>query len=177
MATYVALLRGINVAGNTRVSMDGLRKVFADLGHEDVKTYLQTGNIVFTAGGKAAQIAAELEKKVAADLGVSPTVLLRTVAEMSAVLDANPYLDDESDHTKLHVTFLAEKPDAKHRDALTRPDGETAEFQLRGREVFLHCPNGYGRTKLNNSFIEKKLGVRATTRNWKTVAKLCELAG
>jgi uncharacterized protein (DUF1697 family) len=177
MATYVALLRGINVAGNTRVSMDGLRKVFADLGHGDVTTYLQTGNVVFTTGGKAAQVATELEKRITADLGVTPTVLLRTVAEMSEVLSSNPFLDRESDHTKLHVTFLADKPDAEHRDALTRPDGETAEFQLWGREVFLHCPDGYGRTKLNNSFIEKRLGRRATTRNWKTVVKLCELAG
>jgi uncharacterized protein (DUF1697 family) len=175
---YVALLRGINVAGHSRVTMSRLRQTFEKLGHEGVSTYLQSGNVIFrSSSDDPTTLARELAKTIAADLGVSATVLLRTGREMAAVVENNPFLQRENDFTKLHVTFLAESPSVPNLQRLSRPEGESAEFAVLGREVYLHCPDGYGRTKLNNAFVERRLGVAATTRNWKTVSKLHELAG
>src|SRR3712207_3453811 len=101
MTRSVALLRGVNV-GAAQMSMDRLRAVFEDLGHTDVTTYLRTGNVVFTAGGRAAAVAKGLERRIADDLGVETTVLLRTAAELTALVAANPFLDRESDLAKLH---------------------------------------------------------------------------
>jgi uncharacterized protein (DUF1697 family) len=175
---YIALLRGINVAGHSPIGMAALRQTFESLGHEGVTTYLQSGNVIFrSSSDDPTALAGELATAIAADLGVSPRVLLRTWTEIASVVDNNAFLQRERDITKLHVTFLAEFPSLPDRERLKRPDGESANFAVVGREVYLHCPDGYGRTKLNNAFIERRLGVAATTRNWKTVSKLHELAG
>jgi len=157
--------------------MAEVRKVFGDLGYREVQIYLQTGNVVFEhTGGEPDGVAAEVEKHIYDDLGVATTVLLRTEAELAAVLAGNPYLDVVDDLTKLHVTFLAAEPTPALAAALEVPQGETAQFTLAGRDVYLHTPQGYGRTKINNAFLEKQLGVSATTRGWKTVATLADLA-
>jgi uncharacterized protein (DUF1697 family) len=180
-AKYVALLRGVNVAGTNKVKMDELRRLFADLGHTEVGTYLQSGNVVFAAASNGADdragLAADIEKAIADRMGLTVTVLLRTRPELEKVLAANPYLDRETDPAKLPVTFLAEAPDPERAAALSVPAGETGVFTIIGREVYLHTPDGYGRTKLNNAFLERKLGVAATTRNWKSVGALHELLG
>ncbi|WP_106396301.1 DUF1697 domain-containing protein [Actinocorallia populi] len=167
MSRYIALLRGINVGGNTRIGMAALRESFADLGHTEVRTYLQSGNVFFDSARPAESLAEELEVRIAADLGVSTRVLLRTEDELKHVLATHPFRDRE-DPAALHVAFLGETPTA----VLEKPTGEAAEFAAKGREVYLYCPNGYGRTKLNNAFLERRLGVVATTRNWKTVTAL-----
>lgn len=178
MTKYIALLRGINVGGKARVAMKDLRGLFADMGFESVQTYLQSGNVAFGApdGLAPAEVAGGIEKRIESDLGVSVTVLLRTADSLARTLAASPYLDREDDPSKLHVTFLAEAPAAERARRLEVPAGETAEFTLVGDEVHLHVPGGYGRTKLNNAFIERRLGIPATTRNWKTVRALHELA-
>ncbi|MEO3786901.1 DUF1697 domain-containing protein [Actinocorallia sp. B10E7] len=176
MPGYIALLRGINVGGGTRIGMAALRELFADLGHSEVKTYLQSGNVLFTSDRPSEGLAGELENRIAADLGVNARVLLRTGDDLGRVFAGNPFLDRESDPVKLHVTFLEETPTPEQAAKLERPSGETAEFSLEGREVYLHCPDGYGRTKLNNAFLERRLGIAATTRNWKTVTALRDLA-
>ena len=174
---YVALLRGINVGGTTSVAMADLRRVFVDLGLQDVTTYLRSGNVAFGSAAKPARLVADLERAITDGLGRSVTVILRSKDELEAMAADNPFLGQQDDPTKLHVTFLAAKPDAAHRARLDRPAGETGEFVLADRDVFLHCPDGYGRSKLSNAFIEKRLGVAATTRNWKSVLKLRDLAG
>jgi uncharacterized protein (DUF1697 family) len=173
----VALLRGINVAGNTRIGMADLRELLSGLGHTEVATYLQSGNAVFRpAGGGDARTAARLAAEIEARFGVKVSVLLRTGAELGRVLDGNPYPDQEKDPTKLHVTFLEREPAGEQAAPLRIPAGETATYTLAGREVYVHCPDGYGRTKLNNAYLERCLGVPATTRNWKTVKALHEMA-
>jgi uncharacterized protein (DUF1697 family) len=177
MATkYVALLRGVNVAGANKVKMAELRLLFTDIGFSEVSTYLQSGNVVFvdTAEDRA-DLASDLEKAIADRIGLAVTVLLRTRPDLEKVLAANPYLDRETDPAKLPVTFLAEAPDPTRSAALAVPPGETAVFTAVDREVYLHCPNGYGRTKLNNAYLERKLGVAATTRNWNSVTALYDL--
>jgi uncharacterized protein (DUF1697 family) len=176
MKAYAALLRGVNV-GKNKLAMPDLRALLTDLGGQDVRTYLQSGNAVF---GHATTDPAELARAIEyglARLGVSSKVLLRTGKELAGVLAGNPYLEREPDPTKLHVTFLADAPAADRTQRLQAPAGETADFSIAGKEVYLHCPDGYGRTKLNNAFFERRLAQPATTRNWRTVTRLCELAG
>jgi uncharacterized protein (DUF1697 family) len=176
MTRYLALLRAVNV-GKAQVSMPELRKLFEALGHEDVRTHLRTGNVIFTAAGRPrpARLAAELEKRVADDLGVPSTILIRTTDELAKVVAGNPFADSTRDEAKLHVTFLADKPAA---DRIARLDPLPAggeEFSVADRQVYLHCPNGYGRTKLNNANLERRLGVAGTTRTWRVVNALLDM--
>jgi uncharacterized protein (DUF1697 family) len=177
MKTYVALLRGINLGARNKVSMVDLRALLADLGAEDVATYVQSGNVVFRSANNPGKLTDAIEKQIRRDLGLDVTVLVRTQRQLAKLAAANPFAHDVSDPTKLHVTFLADKPDQarvrKLDPTLFKPD----ELRVIGQEVYLHCPNGYGRSKLSNAYFEKQLDVRATTRNWRTVTKLAELAG
>ncbi|HSH58105.1 MAG TPA: DUF1697 domain-containing protein [Acidimicrobiales bacterium] len=178
MTTYVALLRGINVGGREKVAMDDLRRLFTDLGHAEVETYIQSGNVIFRSPvDDASKLAHDIESRMAADLDMAVTVLLRSEDELAQIIADNPFLDSEADQSKLHVTFLADPPSEDRANGLNTPAGEPDELVLAGLEVYLHCPNGYGRTKVNNAYIEKQLGVAATTRGWKTVAKLHTLTG
>lgn len=155
--------------------MTDLQALLIELGGQDVRTYLQSGNAVFGHSMTSqAELAQALEKGLA-ELGVSSRVLLRTGKELAAVLASNPFLADESDPTKLHVTFLAEEPAADRARQLQIPAGETASLGIAGKEIYLHCPDGYGRTKLTNSLLESRLATVATTRNWRTVTALTEL--
>jgi uncharacterized protein (DUF1697 family) len=172
------MLRGINLGGHNRIKMEELQALFVALGHSDVTTYIQSGNIIFKSpGSDPSQLAGAIEERIAQDLGLAVTVLLRTKDELAQVIASNPFIRQRTDPARLHVTFLADAPDPH---LVSRVDGHNAEpdeFQIIGREIYLHCPHGYGRTKLNNAFWERRLGVAATTRNWHTVTKLFQLAG
>jgi len=172
---YVALLRGINVGRHRRISMSDLRRVFEDVGCEDVSTYLQSGNVLFAGKGSGARLASRLERAIHAELAPGVSVLLRSRAELARIASSNPFTGH--DMSKLHVTFLEKRPPAARARALDPELAEPDEFRLRGRELYLHYPNGYGRSKLTNAYFEKQLGVVATTRNWKTVTALAEGAG
>jgi len=175
MTRYVAMLRGVNV-GSRKVAMADLRAVFATLGHKDVSTYIQSGNVVFTAPAAGrGNVARLIEERIAADLGLVVSVILRTSDELAQVIDTNPFLRRGLDLRSLHVTFLAASPDAALVHQLDIPPSPPDEFHLFDREVYLHCPNGYGRTMLNNAFWERRLSVPATTRNWNTVTTLLQL--
>ncbi|MFJ8577299.1 DUF1697 domain-containing protein [Micromonospora sp. NPDC093277] len=176
MTRYAALLRGVNV-GTTRIAMADLRRLVSDLGHEDVKTYLQSGNVVFTSPPTRAEILAEgIERAIASELGLTVPALVRSDAELAAVVDGNPYAGRQDDPTRLLVAFLSAAPARAKVAALTVPGGENVEYAVAGREVFLHYPEGgYGRSKFTNAYLEKKLGVVATTRNWKSVRALRDL--
>lgn len=176
LKTYVALLRGINLGARNKVSMPDLRALFANLGAEDVATYVQSGNVVFRSADSPGKLTEAIEKRIRHDLGLDVTVLLRTQRQLAKVFTANPFADDAVDPTKLHVTFLADKPDRARIRKLDPTLAEPDEFRVIGQEVYLHLPNGYGRSKLSNAYFEKQLDVRATTRNWRTVTKLAELA-
>jgi uncharacterized protein (DUF1697 family) len=173
---FVALLRAVNI-GSTQVSMAELRTLFAALGAADVTTYVQSGNVVFTSNERdASKLSRAISARIRRDMGHDVTVLLRTKAELAKVVAANPFAKRSADPKTLHVTFLADKPDRERVQNIPALMSGDDEFTISGREVFLRCPNGYGRTKLNNTFFEKKLDVAATTRNWKTVQTLLELA-
>jgi uncharacterized protein (DUF1697 family) len=174
--TYVALLRGINVGGRTTIPMAKLRSSLEALGLENVVTYVQSGNVVFRSGTAAGKLAADLEARIEDDFGKSVTVLVRSPAEVAKIVKANPYLKRQADFTKLHVVFLARKPAAKAVGELDPTRSPPDEFSVAGREIYLHLPNGFGRSKLTLDYFERRLGVAATARNWNTVTKLLELA-
>ncbi len=178
MTTYVAFLRGINVGRHAKVDMAQLRELFVALGHTDARTYIRSGNVIFTAPGEdPSRLAAAIEKGLADEVGVPATVVLRSGDHLTALVAHNPFLDEESDPSKLHVAFLAATPAPEQAGRLEVPAGERVRFSLAGPDLYLHYPDGYGRTKLDNAFIEKHLGVASTTRNWNTVTKLAEMAG
>jgi len=178
MTTYVALLRGINVSGRNKVAMAELRALVESLGYEGVETYIQSGNVVFESASRrsASTVQDAIAGAITRELGLDVAVLVRTVNDLDAVLTSNPFLASGADSTKLHVTFLAAPPPAAAARSLTEVDRSPDAFALGKREVFVHCPDGYGNTKLNNAFFEKQLCVAATTRNWRTVQTLAALA-
>ena len=174
---YVALLRGINLGARNKVAMPALRSVLEALGHEDVVTYIQSGNVVFTApSGSDAGLGAGLEAAIKEEFGFPVPVVVRTSKELGKVLDSNPFLAAGADPSTLHVVFLGSAP-AKAAVARLDPDRSPPdEFAAVGAEVFLHCPNGFGRSKLGLDYFERILGGPATIRNWRTVTKLVEMA-
>ena len=176
MHTFVALLRGINVGGRSLIPMSELRSLFAGMDLDEVSTYIQSGNVVFSSTSDDRQkLAADIEKRIAAAFEVSPTVLLRTPAELAEIAAGNPFLSRQSDLSKLHVVFLSAPPSTDAVGQLDPARSPPDEFDVRGREIYLHLPNGAGRSKLTIDYFEKRLGVRGTARNWKTLTKLIEL--
>ena len=175
MPTYVALLRGVNV-GQNLLKMERLRELCAQIGMKNVRTYVQSGNVVFQAEGAASKWAQALERKLAGETRLPVTVVVKTAAEMNSVLATNPFLKEKGiDAARLHVTFLQQAPAKSAVEALAKIKAGPDRFRWLGSEIYLHCPEGYGRSKLANTAIEKVLGMRATTRNWKTIGKLCAM--
>jgi uncharacterized protein (DUF1697 family) len=157
--------------------MDELRAAFDALGYTDVSTYIQTGNVLFTTSSRSeANIGTAIEQRLAEDFGDSPAVLVRTVAELQRVGTSSPYAKAGADPGRHHVTFLATTPPKAALDALRLPPSGRDELVIDGKEVYVHTPDGYGNSKYTGSFLERRLGVVSTTRNWNTVTKLCELA-
>jgi uncharacterized protein (DUF1697 family) len=177
MTTYVAMLRGVNVGGNA-LKMDWLREACEKEGLRDVQTYVQSGNIVFKAASNAEKLAVMLKSIVDAKTRLPVSVVVRNANQMSKIVAENVYLKRKGiDATKLHVTFLAARPaTALDKTRLDKLAGDRDSFHLSGTEIYLHCPINYGQTKLSNTAIEKIAGVGATTRNWKTVVTLAEMA-
>jgi len=173
---YVALLRGINLGARNKIVMADLRELFEGLEAEDVTTYVQSGNVVFRSRAARAQLAGQIERQIAQDLDLEIRVLLRTNAELTKLVAGSPFAKAESDPLKLHVTFLGATPAAARVRALDETAFAPDRFRVAGAHVYLHTPNGYGRSKLSNAYFEKQLGVAATTRNWKTVTALADLA-
>jgi uncharacterized protein (DUF1697 family) len=172
---WVALLRGINLGARNKVPMAELRSLMADVGAEDVKTYVQSGNVVFRSAIARAELVRRIEEEVRARFRIDVDVVLCTKAELTRVIAGNPFTADEAEPTRLHVTFLAQAPDRGRIAELDGDEFAPDRFHVTRAAVYLHTPGGYGRTKLSNTYFERKLGVRATTRNWRTVTTLAEL--
>ncbi len=173
---WAALLRGVNLGARNKVAMADLRRLLTDLGTEGVTTYLQSGNAVFRSTRPRPELAEAIEQEIEAGLGVRTRVLLRTASELAGLVAANPFAARERDPGKLHATFLAERPAADRVRALEGQSFSPDAFRVTAGAVLLHCPRGYGRSKLGNAFLERALGVPATTRNWRTVLALVDLA-
>jgi uncharacterized protein (DUF1697 family) len=178
METYLAILRGINVSGQKLMPMKELKALFEELGFQDVSTYIQSGNVLFRAETADAQkLASQIEGRILERYQFQVPVLIRTPADLQAAIGRNPFLQQNNlDTSKLHITFLADHPAQARIRQVSSANYEPDQCHISGKEVFLYCPQGYGRTKLNNTFFETKLGVTATTRNLKTVRQLISMA-
>lgn len=177
MTVYISLLRGINVSGQKKVKMAELSALYETLGLGSGKTYVQSGNVVFQSDQSPADLSDKIHAAIEKQFGFSVEVLVRTLDDWRALVERSPFAGDgDKDPKYLHVTLLAQSPDKQALAELDVPQAGADEYRIAGQVVYLHCPNGYGRTKLNNNFWEKKLKVGATTRNWNTVNKLLELA-
>ena len=175
---YVALLRGINVGGKNMLPMKTLAALFAKAGCLDVVTYIQSGNVVFRAAEPvASRVAGVIAKAVSDRLGFRAPVVMRTAAELRAVARSNPFLRPGTETDALHVMFLADRPAPEKVAGLDLQRSLPDRFEVRGREVFLHCPNGVGRTRLTNDYFDTKLATTSTMRNWRTVLKLVAMTG
>ena len=177
MARFVVLLRAVNVGGRNKLPMPALRASLAAAGFDDVVSYIQSGNVVLGASERssdavARRVAAAITEQIGADIDV----VVRSAKELEAVINANPYVGRVPDVTKLHVLFLDRKPDTAALEALAQKPFGPDEFTTGAREVYLHCPDGVGRSKLVIAIGPKLAPAVATMRNWNTVTKLAEMA-
>lgn len=178
MNTYISMLRGINVSGQKKIRMADLKSLYESLGLADVQTYVQSGNVVFDSGEQNLEKLKEsIESQIESAYGFSAPVLIRSGDDFQRLVGSKPFRKERSENpARVMVTFLFELPEQSKLLELSVPEDEPCEFVIADQEIFLFCPDGYGRSKLSNNFFEKKLGVIATTRNWKTVNALYEMA-
>lgn len=174
---HVALLRGINVGGRNKLPMSSLVEIFNDAGCSHVRTYIQSGNVVFEAApALASRIPAVIAQAVLERFGFEVPVVVRTAEDFSEIVQANPFLKAGADERTLHVAYLADLPDVARIGALDLNRPPPDEFEVRGREIYLRCPDGLARTKLTNAYFDSKLGTTSTVRNWRTTLRLLALA-
>ncbi|HEX6375881.1 MAG TPA: DUF1697 domain-containing protein [Allosphingosinicella sp.] len=176
MARFIALLRAVNVGGR-KLPMAALRALCGELGWEEVETYIQSGNLVFRAAGKPEALEARLEKAVAGRFGLDVPVIVRTAAQWAGYADANPFPEvarDEPNRLQLLVSKQAPKTDAAAKLMERARAGEAVAAA--GGALWVHFPQGAGTSKLTPSLIDKACGSPSTSRNWRTVAKLREMA-
>jgi uncharacterized protein (DUF1697 family) len=179
MKTWIALLRGINVSGQKSVPMAELKKMFVKLGFKDALTFIQSGNVVFRSPeADPGKLAAILETAIKKAFGFDVPVILRTLEELKAALKGNPYAGKKLAETeRVYISFLDAVPGKEAVKALAAFSDNVDEFKVKGAEVYILARGGYGKSLFSNTFIEKKLKVRATTRNLATSGKLIDLAG
>ncbi|HJU87495.1 MAG TPA: DUF1697 domain-containing protein [Gemmatimonadota bacterium] len=176
-SSHVALLRGINL-GRRRLPMKDLAAIFEETGAADVRTYIQSGNVVYRASAALARrMPVLVEAAIAERFGFDAPVVTRTAAELAAVVRANPYLDEaEANPKSVHVGFLRDEPAARAVAGLDPDRSPPDTFVVEGREIFFHFPNGLGKSKLTTPWFDSRLGTVSTIRNWRTVTTLEEMA-
>ncbi|WP_129731302.1 DUF1697 domain-containing protein [Ectobacillus funiculus] len=174
MTIYIAFLRGINVGGKKIIKMEKLKDIFKSLYFQNVKTYIQSGNVIFDSTEESADILYKIETELENVLGYKVTSIIRTADELEEIIKQNPFSASE-DVEKQYVTFLHREPTVEAADRLMSYKNDVDDFCVTHREVFLLCGKGYGKTKFSNHFLESKLDVLATTRNWKTVNKILNM--
>jgi len=176
MARHVVLLRGINLGSRNRVAMPALREALEAAGFDDVRTHLQSGNVLLTSTARPPKVAGECERVIAERFDLEIPVVVRSRAQLAKVVERNPLGDVASEPKLYQVSFLAEKAPPGMEDRLAAVAAETERFVVAGREVYAWHPRGVARSKLWALLAGKGLGVTATARNWTTVTKLLELA-
>jgi uncharacterized protein (DUF1697 family) len=165
---FVALYRGINVGGNNLVKMQALRALHVALGHEDVKTYVQSGNVVFRASGTAKSLENAIAAAFEKEFGFPAKVMVRGAGDWKKIVADNPYAKEAADPKKVHVAICAGAPDRKRVQALLEKTGGPEAFAIVGQTLYMHAPEGVGRSKFAAG-LERACGVPATGRNWNTV--------
>lgn len=178
MITYISLLRGINVSGKNPLKMNDLKKMYQELGLSNVVTYIQSGNVLFQSKETDAQkLQHMLANQIKIDFGYDISIFVLSYHQLEKIILHHPFLKDESnDNTFFHLTFLSHPPQRIDHESILDKKLPTEQIYIKDEVVYLYCPNGYGKTNLSTTFLETKLKVNATTRNWKTTLVLFQLA-
>ena len=179
MTRYISILRGINVGGKRKILMADLKKLYVDLGFSNVTTYIQSGNVIFEVNDviDTIKIADKIEKSISQTYGFDVLVIVITVSELQRSIKSNPFLVSQGDEIeRLCLTFLKNEPSKEKLDSIIGLDFQPDKFKIIDKDVFIYYAGKSRDSKLTNTFFELKLNVGATTRNWKTVSRLFELA-
>lgn len=178
MQTYISILRGINVSGHRLIKMDALKTLCVNLNFKDVQTYIQSGNIIYNyENSKYDVLNTLISETIEKTFGFKVPVITLTATDLQRIIENNPYSWDETkDPSFFHVTFLSDKPDPEKIKLLEQVNLKNDAFKIIESTIYIYCPDGYGQTNLTNNYIESKLNLTATTRNWKTVNELWNIA-
>jgi uncharacterized protein (DUF1697 family) len=180
MQTFISFLRGVNMTGHNSIKMTDLSALFISLGLKDVKTFIQSGNVIFSDFNKIPEsdLSLTIERSILEKFNYKVPVMIRTNQELGDLFSSNPFLDETNfDPAKMAVLFLHDEPSKSQIQKVANVDYPPDKFKIVGREIFLYCPNGFGKTKLYTNFFEKKMGVIGTGRNWKTITAILNIAG
>jgi uncharacterized protein (DUF1697 family) len=177
MKTYIAFLRGINVSGKKKIPMAELRELCESVKLKDVKTYIQSGNIIFKSDStNSTELENLIEKAILNNYGFEVPVLIKTVEQLSKIISINPYnLEADILENKIYFVLLNSEPQIKYLESFKNEEFKNEEFFYYENCIYLKCNMGYGKAKLNNNLIERKLRLMATTRNYRTMNTLIDL--
>ena len=176
LGSHVALMRGINVGGKNKLPMKDLVALFVEVGCRQVRTYIQSGNVVFEGDAELAErVVTDVPTRIAARFGLSVPVIVRTAEEVRDAVSMHPFVAEAADLKHLHMGFLADTPSADAVASLDPARSAVDAFAVMGKEIFLHVPGGMARTKLTTDYFDRRLGTVLTVRNWRTVNKLLEM--
>ncbi|MBK7133131.1 MAG: DUF1697 domain-containing protein [Bacteroidales bacterium] len=178
MKSYISFLRGVNMSGHNSIKMTDLAALYNSLGFSEVRTYIQSGNVLFSdnRGISESDIAQLIEKEILNKFSFVVPAMIRSVEELKALLSVNPFLNEKDfDPAKMAVIFLHAKPSDIQIDKVSNINYPPDKFMIKGSEIFIFCPNGFGKTKLYTNFFEKKMGVTGTARNWKTITAILQM--
>ncbi len=178
MPTFISLFRGINVGGNHKIKMNDLKKLYYELGLEDVQTYIQSGNVVFkSADSDVTHIHQQIVESIAQTFGFRVEIIVRTSTELQDIIAKNPFQGQQEKATQwVTVMFLTTTPEKAAQENLLKTYVGPEEIFFLDKEIYIYYTEGMGRSKLSNNFIEKKLKVGGTTRNWNTILQLQEMS-
>ena len=177
MTVFISMLRAVNVGGTSVIKMEPLRAAYEALGFEDVRSLLQSGNVLFRSGAKdSRQLARRIKQELERKFGLDIEVVIRTLPELESIFERSPVLSPRADLAKLLVMFLTGVPDAQGQARLVKGHKGPEMLEIRGPEVYLYYPDGVGRSKLTTAVLERHLGTMGTARNWNTLTKLLEAA-
>jgi uncharacterized protein (DUF1697 family) len=178
MAKYISILRGINVGGKRKILMKDLKSLFEKMGFSKVETYIQSGNVIFELEpkGSNADLEKNIQHSISETFGFDVPVIVRNADEWAKSVANNPFWKEKDvDIDRLHLTFLKDLPVPEKLEKISTFTFPPDKFEIIGKDAFIFCSTSYSGSKLTNQFFESKLGVQATTRNWKTVMKLDEM--
>ncbi len=176
MKKMIAILRGINVGAKRKILMEDLKSLCHKIGLLNVKTYIQSGNLIFTSSKSNAKIEEMLENSIKDAFGFDVPVIVISQKELINTVNNNPFYNSDADINKIHLTLLKNTPNEKDVTQTQTYHYAPDLFSINNNAVFIYCEGKYHQTKLSNNFFEKQLKVKASTRNWKTILKLVELS-
>jgi uncharacterized protein (DUF1697 family) len=179
MQTLISFLRGVNMAGHNSIKMKDLTEMFTNSGFSDPETYIQSGNVIFNYSDNysASEISVKIEKAIFERFSYNVPVMTRTIPELKEIILHNPFLkEDNFDPAKMAVIFLHEKCTSEKAEKVKDISYPPDKFIISDNEIFIYCPNGFGKTKLYTNFFEKKMGINGTARNWKTFTTILDIA-